>query len=337
MDKFSSHTVDLKGQKTLYYEAGSSSGTPLIFIHGWPGIAETWKHQLSRFNTDKYRVLAPDMRGYGGSSSPADKRAYSLETLVAELVELTEKLALKKAIWIAHDWGCGVVSALAAHHPELCMGIAFLSVPYRTLELGVEHLIGLVNRDLYPAAENPYGQWSYQRFYEQDPEFCIQYLSADMEKIIKLVYLKGDASLYGKPARQSRVLEDRGWFGGNLELAPEVPLAATVLDEGLFENLVSSLRKHSFFPPTAYYLNHDVNEEFAKTEKNGGVLDFPVLFIDTKYDNVCTITTTPKMAEGQEELCKDLTQATVDAGHWAVLERAGEVNEALEGWLNSKF
>ena len=66
---------------------------------------------------------------------------------------------------------------------------------------------------------------------------------------------------------------------------------------GGFENVVKSLKINGFFPPTAYYLNHDVNVEYVKSEKNGGVLDFPMLFIDGKYDAVCSTTTTPKMAE----------------------------------------
>ena len=337
MDSLASHSITLKGQKTHYYESGSPVGTPLVFIHGWPGIAETSKHQLRHFSTNKYRVIALDMRGYGKSSAPTDRRAYSLEVLVLELVELVETLELEKAIWIAHDWGCGVVSALASHYPELCLGIVLLSVPYRTLEMGVDYLVGLVNRDIYPAAEFQYGQWSYQKFYEQETELSVRQFSADIEKVTKLIFSKGNPDQHGKPAGTSRVVEDRCWFGSELELAPNLPLDATVLDDNLFENLVTSLKSHGFFPPTAYYLNHDANEEYAKREKNGGVLDFPVLFVDAKYDAVCSITTTPKMAEGQRELCKNLTEEFLEAGHWIQLERPAEVNQVLDRWLNVKF
>jgi soluble epoxide hydrolase/lipid-phosphate phosphatase len=49
---------------------------------------------------------------------------------VLELDKLIGKLSLKKVVWVAHDWGYSVVSALAAHYLELCLGVALLSVPY---------------------------------------------------------------------------------------------------------------------------------------------------------------------------------------------------------------
>ena len=106
---------------------------------------------------------------------------------------------------------------------------------------------------------------------------------------------------------------------------------------GRFENVVKSLKINGFFPPTAYYLNHDVNVEYVKSEKNGGVLDFPMLFIDGKYDAVCSTTTTPKMAEIQQKFCRNLTEEIVEAGHWVMLEHPKEVNEMLEKWLDTKF
>jgi pimeloyl-ACP methyl ester carboxylesterase len=142
MDQFTAHDITLaNGEKTRYYEGGSPTGTPLIFIHGWPDLAEAWKHQLSHFSSGahNYRVIAPDMRGYGASSAPSNREAYALSVLVPELVDLAAQLNISKAVWIGHDWGCGVLNALAAHHPELCLGLALLSVPYRTAELGLDN------------------------------------------------------------------------------------------------------------------------------------------------------------------------------------------------------
>lgn len=162
MQTFDAHDVTLKnGEKTHYYEGGAKNGVPLIFIHGWPDIAEVWKHQLSYFSAlGAYRIIAPDMRGYGGSTAPKNKLAYSLEVLVSELIELASHLGIKKAVWIGHDWGCGVVSALAAHHPEVFLGLVVMAVPYRTLELGLGFLTTLINRDIYPEDKYEWGQWS---------------------------------------------------------------------------------------------------------------------------------------------------------------------------------
>jgi soluble epoxide hydrolase/lipid-phosphate phosphatase len=326
------------GQTTHYYEGGSKDGTPLIFIHGWPDIAESWKHQLSYFAEKSYRVIAPDMRGYGGSSAPSDKRAYSLEVLVAELVEFADKLGIKKAVWVAHDWGCGAVNALAAHHPELFLGMAVLSVPYRTIELGLDYLKSNINRDIYSEDEYEWGQWAYMRYYELHPEESVKSFDDRIETITKVLYTKHNPENYGKPSPTSLTLKAGGWFQsqGQPVNIPDIPLEYTLLDESLYTNLVKSHKTHGFFPPTAWYLNHDVNAEYAKSEKNGGVLEFPVLYIDAKHDAVCSPTTTPKFKEIQEEFTKDLTYETIEAGHWVQLEKPKEVIAALEKWLGAK-
>ncbi|KAH7085875.1 Alpha/Beta hydrolase protein [Paraphoma chrysanthemicola] len=338
MESLSAHDVTLKnGETTRYYEGGSKGGIPLVFIHGWPDIAESWKHQLTHFSAQsRYRVIAPDMRGYGNSSSPKDKRAYSLETLNKELVELVEQLGIKKAVWIGHDWGCGVVNSLATHYPELFIALVVIAVPYHTIERGLKHLQALVNRDLYPEDEYEWGQWEYMRYYEISAEQSIKSFEGEIEKITKVLYSRSRPENLEKRSFTARVIRDGGWFGGKPEALPDVPLEYTSLDESLYTNLLKSHKKHGFFPPTAYYLNHDVNAEYAKSEKNGGVLDFPVLYIDAKYDTVCSPSVTTKFAEEQEKYTKDLTYETIEAAHWVQLEKPRETNEVLEKWLNKK-
>lgn len=328
------------GQTTHYYEGGTSNGIPLIFIHGWPDLAEIWKHQLKHFASgsagSEYRVIAPDMRGYGGSSSPTDKRAYSLETLIEELVDFAQQLDIKKAVWIGHDWGAAIVSSLAAHHPELFLGLTVVSVPYRTVELGLEYCVSLVNRDIYPEDEYPEGQFNYQRYYELYPEESVKAYDIAAEKIHKALYMPHDPSNYGKPnLRTACLTKEGGWFGGHPEAVPDVPLEYSLVDQHLYDSLLASHKKHGFFPPTAYYLNHDVNAEYVKKEKNGGILEFPVLFIDAKHDAVCSPSTTPKMGESQRAAVKDLTYETIEASHWVQLEKPAEVNKVLETWLDN--
>ncbi|KAF2833348.1 alpha/beta-hydrolase [Ophiobolus disseminans] len=339
MQSFEAHDLRHKNSETThYYEGGVKDGTPLIFIHGWPDIAEVWKHQLAHFSSQAaYRIIAPDMRGYGGSSAPTNKRAYSLEVLVAEMIDLAEELDIKKAVWIGHDWGCGVVNALAAHHPELFLGLAILAVPYRTIELGLNYVKPYINREIYPENEYEWGQWAYMKYYELHPEESVKSFESHIERITKIKYVKHDPSKWGQPSMTSTTLKDGGWFSGHPENLPDIPLEYTSLDESLYQHLVESHKKHGFFPPTAYYLNHDVNAEYAKSEKNGGVLEFPVLYIDAKHDAVCSPSTTPKFKEIQEKFVLDLTYETIESAHWVQLEKPDDTNAALEKWLGAKL
>jgi len=335
MDSFKAGDITLQnGEVTHYYEGGSADGTPLIFLHGWPDIAESWKHQLNHFAAgSKYRVIAPDMRGYGDSTAPRKTESYSLEVLVPELVEFASKLGINKAIWVAHDWGCGVANSLAAHYPEIFIAMANLCVPYRSIELGLEHLKGFINRDIYPESETEWGNWEYMRYYQVKFEDSVKAFDDHLEAITKALYVKGDGSKWGQPSPTSRVLRDGGWFGGHPEDLPDIPLSYTSLDEHLYASLLKSKRKHGFFGANAYYMNDAANVEYAKTEKNGGVLQFPMLYVDGKYDPVCSPTVQPKALEGMKQCAKKLTYETVEASHWVHLEKPKEVNEALEKWL----
>ena len=334
MDSFIAGDITHKnGEITHYYEGGSKDGIPLIFIHGWPDIAESWKHQLTHFAAGgKYRVIAPDMRGYGDSTAPRKKESYALEVLIPELVEFAEQLGIKKAVWIGHDWGC-LINALSAHYPELFIAQANLCVPYRSLELGLDYIKTTINRDIYPESETEWGQWEYMRYYELHPEESVKAFDGHLDVITKILYVKGDPSKWGQPSPTSRVLRDGGWFGGHPEQLPDIPLEYTSLDESLYSSLLRSKKKHGFFGANAYYLNHKANAEYAKSEKNGGVLEFPFLFIDAKLDAVCSPSTAPKMAEMQKQYVKNLTYKTIEAAHWVHLEKPKEVNETLEEWL----
>lgn len=321
--------------KTLsYLEAGPQDGPLLIFIHGWPAIAETWKPQLVTFAGLGFRVVAPDMPGYGQSTKTKEKRDYSLKNIVASLIGLLKHLGSSDAVWIGHDWGAGVVWALLAHHPEACRGVVNMCIPYRTLERGVYELIKYANRDIYPENEYPHAQWSYQIFYEveEDYEKCIKFYEADLDNFVKAVYGQGNPDHRDKPAFTANVVKDGGWFGGAVK-PPQVPLSSTLLNEELHRKLVEAFKEGGFWAPTAYYLNHDVNLEWCEEWSiNEGVVSLPVLFIEASNDDVAG-TYNSSICEPMRSYCRRLTEVSIEAGHWVALEKPLETNAAIAKWM----
>jgi soluble epoxide hydrolase / lipid-phosphate phosphatase len=136
---------------TSYIEAGSREGPALVFVHGWPGLAITWRHQIDYFCSRGYRVIAPDTRGYGSSTIHKEPSAYRQELVVMDMIGLLDHLGLEKAIWVGHDWGSATVWNIAAHFPERCTAAITLDVPFRMLEHGFPGLLLSIDRDLYPA------------------------------------------------------------------------------------------------------------------------------------------------------------------------------------------
>ncbi len=144
---------------TFYLSCGRPDATPIVFVHGWPELSISWRHQLSVMAGLGFRAIAPDMRGYGRSSVYGRHQDYAQEEIVADMLDLLDALGVEKAVWVGHDWGGPVVWSLAQHHPERCHGVAGLCVPYMPDGFAPETLIPLVNRDVYPEAQFPAGQW----------------------------------------------------------------------------------------------------------------------------------------------------------------------------------
>ena len=121
------HTVDVGAPApTFYLAAGPGDGPLVIFVHGWPELSISWRHQLPVLGGAGFRAIAPDMRGYGRSYVPAEAHEVAHEHTVADLLGLLDALAGKasKAVFVGHDWGAPIVWALASHHPQRCHGVA---------------------------------------------------------------------------------------------------------------------------------------------------------------------------------------------------------------------
>lgn len=126
---FATHVLETPRHRTRWIEAGPQDGPLMIFVHGWPELAISWRGQLDHFAAAGWRCVAPDMRGFGGSSVPTSLNAYALREIVADMVELHDALGAAPAVFVGHDWGSPVVWALASHHPERCRGVVSLCVP----------------------------------------------------------------------------------------------------------------------------------------------------------------------------------------------------------------
>jgi pimeloyl-ACP methyl ester carboxylesterase len=155
------HTAKSGRHTTSYLASGREDATPIVFVHGWPELSISWRHQLPTFASLGFRAIAPDMRGYGRSTVHSRHGDYAIEHVVGGMLELLDHLGAAKAVWVGHDWGSPVVWSLASHHPERCHGVASLCVPYFSAGFSPANFLPFVDRALYAEAEYPVGQWDY--------------------------------------------------------------------------------------------------------------------------------------------------------------------------------
>jgi pimeloyl-ACP methyl ester carboxylesterase len=316
--------------RTFYLAGGAADAPLIVFVHGWPELSISWRHQLPCFASLGFRVVAPDMRGYGRSGVYSRHQDYALEQIVADMLELLEGLGRDKAVWVGHDWGSPVVWSLASHHPERCIGVANLCVPYFAGGFAPATLLPLVDRSVYPPERYPAGQWDYQLFYEENFEAARAGFEANVGNTVKALFRKGNPSGKGKPSRTAQVRRDGGWFGGAGQ-APDVPMDTDVLTEGDLHAYVAALEGNGFFGPDSWYMNHARNLEFAR-KAAGRRLTMPVLFLHGAYDYTCE-TVDSRLAEPMRRDCGNLTEVIVPSGHWMAQEKPAAVNAALAKWL----
>jgi pimeloyl-ACP methyl ester carboxylesterase len=328
-------TVSTVRHTTSYLESGPSEGPLLIFVHGWPSLGLMWRHQLEHFASRGFHCVAPDMRGYGESSVPAERDAYSMREIAADLMELLQVLGAERALWIGHDLGSTVVWSIASHHPAACRGVVSLGVPYFAVGNAPATLIALVDRRAYPEEKYPAGQWDYQLFYERAFDTATAAFDADVRATIKALFRGASAADRGKPSPTARITRDGGWFGGTGR-APDVPLDTSVMTEDVLEAYVAAFSRNGFAGPDAWYVNADANLRYAAEAANGGRLTQPVLFLHAAFDRVCE-TVDSRLAEPMRRDCADLTERVLETGHWMPEEKPAEVNAALEAWFSARF
>jgi pimeloyl-ACP methyl ester carboxylesterase len=115
--------VDLGGLRLHVAEAGS--GEPLVLVHGWPQHWFQWRKLIPSL-AERYRVICPDLRGFGWSDAPPGR--YEKKTLARDLVRLLDVLRLERVRLVGHDWG-GFVGFLAClRAPERFERFAALSI-----------------------------------------------------------------------------------------------------------------------------------------------------------------------------------------------------------------
>lgn len=109
--------------------AGRAGAPVLVFLHGFPEAAFVWDELLEHFS-DRYRCVAPNLRGYERSSAPNDVEAYRAKHLVGDISSLIDALGGQLVALVAHDWGGALAWGLAAQRPEAIRRLVIVNSPH---------------------------------------------------------------------------------------------------------------------------------------------------------------------------------------------------------------
>jgi len=111
-----------------FHVVDEGKGPVVLLLHGFPDSSHLWRHQIRALSGAGYRVVAPDLRGFGKSSRPVGVEHYALPTLVNDVAGLLDGLSIERAHVVGHDWGSALAWACAAILPQRTRSLTAISV-----------------------------------------------------------------------------------------------------------------------------------------------------------------------------------------------------------------
>lgn len=111
----------------IHYEI-AGEGRPVVLLHGFPDTGNLWRHQVAALSVNGFRVITPDLRGFGHSDKPTDVDAYNVLYLAGDVVAVLDDAGVERAHVVGHDWGAALSWTLASFLPDRVDHLVALSV-----------------------------------------------------------------------------------------------------------------------------------------------------------------------------------------------------------------
>lgn len=306
--------VESNGIRLAVFEEGE--GPAVILVHGFPELAWSWRHQLPALAKAGFRAIAPDMRGYGQTDSPAGVECYSAAELIGDLQGLLDSLHLERAVFVGHDWGALLLWQMAMLAPSRIEQLIILNIPHipRPPVDPIKLMRSKLGDDFYIV--------NFQQSDEADKAFA-----ADPRHFFDVMMRKNQITRaqFDQLPPQMKVLSllktmERTESSGQPLLSDE--------ERAYF---VNAFTRTGFTNPINWYRNWTRNWEAL--EGVDQVIDVPTLFIGAADDVVIA----PEQIKAMRPWVNDLTIEMLEpCGHWTQQERPDDVNRLMIDWLRQK-
>jgi len=296
------------------------AGLPVVFSHGFPELAFSWRHQLPAVAAAGFRAIAPDQRGYGDSDAPEPVESYDIHHLCGDLAGLLDALGLERAVFVGHDWGGFVVWAMPILHPERVAGVVGVNTPLlpRTPLPPTQLMRAMVGgRD-----EKLYMLWF------QEPGVAEAVLDRDPGLLFDRLLRSGVP--FDEIARRMGPDFDMNPFRRLAELEPFGEPIGSAEERAHYSEVFG---RTGFRGGINWYRNFDRNWETAPAV-GASPVEVPALMVTAQWDPALR----PEMAAGMGALCRDLETVMIErCGHWTQQERPETLNRILIDWLQRRF
>ncbi|MBL9009887.1 MAG: alpha/beta hydrolase [Alphaproteobacteria bacterium] len=311
------HFVQSNGIRMAVYEQGS--GFPIVFCHGFPELAYSWRYQLPALAAAGFRAIAPDQRGYGLTDAPEGAENYSMRHLTGDLAGMLDALGIEKAVFCGHDWGGMVVWQMALMHPERVAGVIGVNTPH----------MPRAPMDPIALMKMAYGDDMYIVYF-QTPGVADAALAADTAKTMRFFMRKGGMTLeeFDRQPPEAKNLALVAALQSDEALWP----GELVMSQAELDVFVETFKRTGFTGGINWYRNFTRN--WQESEGRSDKISVPCLMIMAENDVVLR----PAMADGMEALVPDLEKHLVrNCGHWTQQEHPDETNRVIADWMRRRF
>lgn len=306
------------GVRLAYYEAGANNRAfpPIIFCHGFPEIAYSWRHQLSALAKQGFHTIAIDQRGYGQSDCPPAVQDYDLACLTGDLTGLLDHLGIEKAVFCGHDWGGIVTWAYPLRAPHRVAGVIGLNTPYSK------------RAPMDPVAlfEKRFGPDFYIVQFNRNQTADVV-MDKDVERTLRCLYrLPQSQTQAGEAARIGMSMT------AQIEAFDVSDRSAQLLTDAELAVFIEAFKRTGFTPGINWYRNFTRNWKNAPDTPD--LVTAPSLMVMAELDRALP----PAAADGMEKYVPNLEKALVrGCGHWTQQEKPHETNRLIADWMVRTF
>jgi len=302
--------------------AVAGEGPLILFVHGWPELWYSWRHQMTHFAGLGFTVAAMDVRGYGGSSKPVEVERYSLCELAGDAATVIDAIGGGTAIVVGHDWGAPIAWQTARLHVDRVSAVAGVAVPYTPVgPVSSMELWGAVYADTF----------FYMKYF-QAPGVAEAELGADNARSLRMIWYAGSAdgdhALIAEKPEESALLD--GWVDPD-----PFPDWSTPDDLAVY---VEAFDHGGWTGPLNRYRAQGIDaEQLGSQTDPGPMIQQPAAFIGGELDAIRKFVPGADLFADPGANCVDFRGATIvpGAGHWVQQEAPEATNAALQAFVET--
>lgn len=304
-------------------------GPTVLLCHGFPETSYAWRHQIDAIARAGFRVIAPDMRGYGGSDRPEAVDEYSVFHIVGDMIALLDAVNESHALIVGNDWGATVAWQAAQMRPDRFRGVVALSVP----------LMGrtpMPPTRIFPQTDDAQ---LYALYFQQTglPE---AELERDIRRTLRKLFFaaSGDAgprqpgdatpNPFGMVSRRN----------GLLAPLPDPKKLPPWITEADLDIYTKAFTQSGFQGGLNYYRNLDRNWQL-QASLSGIKVEVPALFIAGERDTGLHIPGMTEIIKAMPTLASRVREPLIvkGGGHWLPQECPDEISAAIVDFVRSTF